>query len=281
MIEVRDVRKTFGRVQALRGVSFTLSQGVTGLLGPNGAGKTTLIRCMLGIVPPTAGTVELGGQADRVRKAVGYLPQKFGLLRELRVREALEYLGTLKGIPANAMDDAIESSLRKVNMLEHAQTRVGALSGGMTRRVGIAAALLGNPPVLVFDEPTAGLDPEERVRFKRLIGELDSATSILISTHIVEDLEALATRIIVLTSGVVAAEGTPAEIAGIAEGRVFRVPREQTHEHSDAYFIIRYEQHDGSAFARVLGDRPLAGFSLVEPTLEDGYLAIIQKASDA
>lgn len=276
MIVVREMRKTYGRREVLHGVSLSIGPGVTGLLGPNGAGKTTLIRCMLDIVQPSGGETVFECCVEPHRSAIGYLPQKFGLLKELRVCEALEYIGILKGIPRNEIPRQIESCLARVNMLDSAQTRVSALSGGMTRRVGIAAALLGDPPVLIFDEPTAGLDPEERVRFKQLIGEMDPSATVLISTHIVEDLEATASQIIVLDRGRVVATGSPADIAAKARGCVFRVTRDRVNEHSGAYLLVRYEEVDGAACARVLARNAPPGFEPVEPRLEDGYLAVVQ-----
>lgn len=272
MIEVVGLTKRYGRREALRGVSFTLEQGVTGLLGPNGAGKTTLLRCMLGIIEPSGGRVTFAGESKELGRGVGYLPQKFGLLRELTVREALEYFAALKRVPREEIESDIDDCLRQVNMLEAKASRVGALSGGMLRRVGIAAALLGKPSVLIFDEPTAGLDPEERVRFKRLAARLAETHSVLISTHIVEDIEALAGSVIVLHQGLVRAHGTLQQIAELADGRCFLVPQNLVNEYSENYYVEKYVEHDGRTMARVLSESAFEGFEPAPPTVEDGYL---------
>lgn len=274
MIEVRDLKKRYGAKEALRGVDFTLGPGVTGLLGPNGAGKTTLLRCILGIIAPTSGDVIVQGADGAPGRAIGYLPQKYGLLKELTVFEALEYFAVLKKLDAGTIAEEIDQCLKRVNLLDSKDARVGTLSGGMTRRVGIAAALLGAPPVLVFDEPTAGLDPEERVRFKRLVSGLAEDHSVLISTHIVEDIEAVASHVVVLDGGLVAASGTLAEIAARAEGRCFLAPANMVNEYSDDYYVEKFVELEGESFARVLSARQLEGFAPAVPTIEDGYLAL-------
>ena len=274
MIEVRGLERRFGKKQALDGVSFQLCSGVTGLLGPNGAGKTTLLRCMLGIIKPSAGDVVFAGESRAQNRAIGYLPQKFGLLKELTVAESLSYFAVLKGVTRDEVDDEIERCLRMVNLTESKSTRVGALSGGMLRRVGIASTLLGHPSVLIFDEPTAGLDPEERVRFKRLVSGLAESHAILISTHIVEDIEALADRVIVLAEGKVRATGTLLDIAGLARGRTYVVPRDRVNEFSEDYYVDGYIECDGRPLARVLSARSYEGFVPADPTVEDGYLCV-------
>lgn len=274
MIEVHDLTKAFRGRRALRGVSFELGSGVTGLLGPNGAGKTTLLRCMLGIIKPNGGRASFGDGAQDVRSSVGYLPQRYGLLKELRVSEGLRYFAALKRIPQQDVEEQIAKALRMVNLSEAQSERAGALSGGMLRRVGIAAALLGDPEVLVFDEPTAGLDPEERVRFKRLVASLAESRTILISTHIVEDIEALAGRVVVLDGGLVRATGTLEQIAEHARGKSFVVPRSLVNEYSEEYYVDRLFEADGRTLARVLSMRQLEGFEPVEPTVEDGYLCL-------
>ncbi len=274
MIQVRDLKKAYGRVRALKGVSFSLQPGVTGLLGPNGAGKTTLLRCMLGIIRPTSGDVRLPDGSRGQHREVGYLPQRFGLLRELTVHEALAYFAALKEMPPDDVEAAIDEALREVNLLDRKSTQVGALSGGMIRRVGVAATLLGCPTVLVFDEPTAGLDPEERVRFKRLVASLSPARAVLISTHIVEDIVALASRVMVLDGGEVRASGTLEEVANLARGKCYFAPPGRVNEYSADYFIDGYAEVDGQSFAKVLSPRPYEGFTPRTPSVEDGYLCV-------
>ncbi len=274
MIQVRELVKRYGKKQALDGVSFSLGPGVTGLLGPNGAGKTTLLRCMLGIIDPSAGEVIFSEEASVPRRSVGYLPQKYGLLKELSVGEALAYFATLKRVPPGEVAADIDECLRRVNLLDSKATKVGALSGGMVRRVGIASALLGNPSVLIFDEPTAGLDPEERVRFKRLVSSLAETRSVLISTHIVEDIEAVASNVIVLDQGKARASGTLQDIARLASGMCYLAPRDRVNEYSEDYYVDKYVQVDGETVARVLSPRPYEDFVSTDPTVEDGYLCV-------
>lgn len=272
MIHVRGLEKRYGETQALRGVTFSLDSGVTGLLGPNGAGKTTLLRCMLGIIKPSAGEVVFVDGPSTRHRSVGYLPQKYGLLKELTVEEALRYFATLKQVPANEVDSDIDESLRRVNLLDSKATKVGALSGGMIRRVGIASTLLGSPSVLIFDEPTAGLDPEERVRFKRLVSGLAAAQAVLISTHIVEDIEAVATNVIVLDRGATRASGTLQDIADLANGMCYLAPRDRINEYSEDYYVDRFVEVEGKSYARVLSRRPYEAFVPTTSTVEDGYL---------
>lgn len=274
MIHVRDLEKKYGKNWALKGVTFSLGSGVTGLLGPNGAGKTTLLRCMLGIIRPTGGEVVFTDEIATPDQRVGYLPQKYGLLKELTVEEALSYFAVLKRIQPEEVENEIDRCLRHVNLVDSKTTKVGALSGGMVRRVGIASALLGDPAVLIFDEPTAGLDPEERVRFKRLVSGLAAGHSILVSTHIVEDVEAVADNVLVLNQGEVHAAGTLQDIADMARGKCYFAPRNRVNEHSEEYYVDGYTEVDGETMARVLSQRPYEGFSPAEPTVEDGYLCI-------
>jgi len=272
VIRVNDLHKRYGKTEALRGVSFALGPGITGLLGPNGAGKTTLLRCMLGVIRPTAGDVDFADGMRVRQQEVGYLPQKYGLFKELTVRESLAYFGVLKGIPHSQIPDEVDECLRRVNMLDSRARRVGALSGGMIRRVGIASALLGGPCILVFDEPTAGLDPEERVRFKRLASELGKVQTVLLSTHIVEDIEAIASTVIVLNEGRVAASGALQDIAELARGKCYVAPQRAVNDYSEDYYIEKYLEIDGEPVARLLSAKYLDGFTPVEPTVEDGYL---------
>lgn len=274
MIQVDQLGKRYGKKQALNEVSFSLGLGVTGLLGPNGAGKTTLLRCMLGIIKPTAGQVIFADEASARHHSVGYLPQRYGLLKELTVEEALLYFAALKRIPSEEIADDIDGSLRSVNLLESKSSKVGALSGGMIRRVGIAAALLGDPRVLIFDEPTAGLDPEERVRFKRLVSVLAATHTILISTHIVEDIEAVANGVIVLAQGEVRAAGTLQQIADLAKGKCYLAPQNRVNEYSNDYYVDGYDELDGETVARVLSKRKHDSFVPTDPTVQDGYLCV-------
>jgi len=274
MIVVSELTKRYRGVNAIDRISFTLDTGVTGLLGPNGAGKTTLLRCMLGIVKPTGGSVVLdGGSAQR---SVGYLPQRFGLFRELTVAESMRYFAALKRIDRQQLHLEIPTCLRVVGLDDRLEHPVRTLSGGMLRRLGIATALLGQPQVLLFDEPTSGLDPEERVRFKRLISELGETRAVLVSTHIVADVEDVASRVVVLHEGRLLATGTIEEVVQAAEGRCFTVPRELVSEKSPDYYVDGYSLLEGRSQARVMSSHPHDGFIETRPTLEDGYLCLIR-----
>lgn len=196
MLKVQNVYKKFRRREALHDVSFQLEKGIYGLLAPNGAGKTTLLRCILELYSVSSGEIHL-----EENEKIGYLPQRFGVFRELKVYDMLYYFATVKRIPKKERDAEIRRVLSLVNLEERTTDRVAQLSGGMQRRLGIAQAVLGNPELLFFDEPTAGLDPEERTRFKRLIREIAGDKTIIISTHIVEDVESICDRVLIMSKG--------------------------------------------------------------------------------
>ncbi len=197
MICIRNVNKVFRKRYAVRNVTCEINPGCYGLLGPNGAGKTTLLRCILGLYSVTDGEIML----DKDEK-IGYLPQRFGLFRELKVRDMMDYFAVAKGIAKKERKAEIEKVLKLVNLLERADDKVGNLSGGMQRRLGIAQAILGDPGIIFLDEPTTGLDPEERARFKEVIRELaQTGKIIIISTHIVEDVESVCDRVLIMKEG--------------------------------------------------------------------------------
>ena len=208
MIEIKGLTKKFKHKKVLDQVSFKLENGVYGMLGPNGAGKTTLIRCMLGLYPIQEGEINM----DIFPYQIGYLPQNFSLLRELTVYDMLYYFAGLKKIQKERYEEAIDKALNFVNLAEYKKSRIAKLSGGMQRRVGIAQAILGEPPLMIFDEPTVGLDPEERKRFKDMLFELKQDRVILFSTHIVGDLEEVCDRVIMMNEGKVIKTGMLQEL---------------------------------------------------------------------
>lgn len=212
-MQAKNITKKFRKKVVLDGINLTIGKGVYGMLGPNGAGKTTLIRCLLGIYTPNSGEIDRGGVE---KHQIGYLPQKFGLFKELTVNDMLSYFCSLKSIAKPERADAIDKVLHMVHMEEHKNERISKLSGGMCRRTGIAQAILGSPSMVFFDEPTVGLDPEERKRFKAVIREMSSVSTIVLSTHIVEDLEAVCDRVIVMNQGKIAADGSLEEIRTVA-----------------------------------------------------------------
>lgn len=279
MIKIVNLHKNFRRKEALKGIDLQLENGVYGLLGPNGAGKTTLIRCMTKLYDYKRGEIFIDGQ-NIMRQTghvmnIGYLPQQFGTYKELTVLEAMEFFCVLKNIDKEEGKEQTNRALEKVKLEEHGKDKVKVLSGGMLRRLGIAQTLLGNPKVLIFDEPTAGLDPEERLRFKRIVADVAKDRIVLISTHIVEDVEALCNKIIVMNEGMVLKMGTSDEISGRAAGKVYQCRAAETNVLDKALFIEKEYEKAGEVFYRILSGSPLP----IEPltaTIEDGYLCILK-----
>lgn len=268
--------KSFGKKQALNKVSCHLEHGIYGLLGPNGAGKTTLMRCMADLYRVSEGTVLLDGiPLGRKKNHVGYLPQSFGLFKELTVKDCLGYFCGLKAIPRPERKEWIRKSLEVVNLADSAGTRAGKLSGGMMRRVGVAQALLGRPELILFDEPTAGLDPEERMNFKRTLSKLGERETVIISTHIVEDIEACCDHVIVMDRGEILYTGTCREMKELAEGKVYACEKEKESViPPDAILEKQYEQN-GTVYYRILSGTELE-LPALEPSVEDGYMCIIR-----
>lgn len=211
MLTIDHVYKKFGRKEVLSDICLQLDEGCYGLLGPNGAGKTTLLRMVLELYPVRKGSIHFDSPGG-----VGYLPQKFGAFRELTVRDILLYFASLKKIPKAEQEAEIDRVLALVNLSDRKKDRMSSLSGGMQRRVGIAQAVLGDPSILIFDEPTAGLDPEERARFKKLIGQIMKKKTVIISTHIVEDVESLCDHVIIMNRGKVLEHLTTEEAARLS-----------------------------------------------------------------
>ena len=279
MLEMKGLGKRLGRKQILHDLTLTLEPGVYGLLGANGAGKTTLLRCLTGLYRPTAGAILYQGTPighnPAYWRAMGYLPQAFGMFKELTVGEMLEYFCAVKRLPREQWPAAVARCLEAVNLMDCQDTRVSALSGGMIRRAGIAQALIGEPQLLYFDEPTAGLDPEERARFKSVIASLPPGRIVVVSTHIVDDVATGCVCVIVIPGGRVIFLGPCEKLRHRAAGRVYE--REASQPAADA-FTLRTIQREGVLLNRVLSERPLGG-PPVEPTLEDGYMCVIKGLS--
>ncbi len=278
-----------GRGWALDGVSLTLTPGLTGLLGPNGAGKSTLMRILAALTRPTRGRVtwdgvDLAKDPDRLRAVLGYLPQDFGVYPHLSAVEFLEYIAAAKGLdPASAKRRIVEL-LEMVHLAEPRHRPLGGFSGGMRQRVGIAQALLNDPQLLIVDEPTAGLDPEERVRFRNLLLELAGTRIVLLSTHIVSDIEAAAERIAVLADGRVIADGTAEALLLAAEGHVWEValPADQVASFRERHRIGTTQRRGEAVVARVVSDdAPHPHARTTPPTLEDAYLWHLDRARAA
>ncbi|MFA0816118.1 MAG: ABC transporter ATP-binding protein [Anaerofustis sp.] len=279
MIQIKNLTKNFKKKRALDHVSVDFNNGIYGLLGPNGAGKTTLMRTMLGLYKVQEGEVIYNNENiknnDAYLKDIGYLPQKFGLFKELTVYEMMEYIATLKRIKPNLQKEEIESCISQVNLTEHRNDKVGALSGGMLRRLGIAQALLGDTKVIIVDEPTAGLDPEERVRFKNLLSEIKQNRIVILSTHIVEDIEAICDQIIIMNEGKIIASGDSNSIRNFASNKVFHVPIIKEQNLCGNYFIEKRYYADNQEMLRVLSLEQQPGM-LVNPSIEDGYMCLVK-----
>jgi ABC-2 type transport system ATP-binding protein len=224
-IELTDVTRTFGRSRAVDGVSLAVGPGVFGLLGPNGAGKTSLLRMLATVLPPSSGAVRLLGRdpgrpADRVeiRRRLGYLPQNLGYYPSFTVSEFVEYFALLKEVPASRVPRAVAGAIERVELGPKAKARLRTLSGGMLRRVGIAQAIVNDPELLLFDEPTAGLDPEQRVGFRTLIRDLGQQATVVVSTHLVEDVGAACSEVALMAEGRVVFRGRPEELIVQGEG---------------------------------------------------------------
>lgn len=265
MIKIENVSFKYKKRQVLNSINLEIDSGVYGLLGPNGAGKTTLIRCITEILHPYKGTII-------APNSIGYCPQKFGFFKQLTVYETLEYFAALKEIPKKLHQKTIMECIEKVNLTEQREKKMGSLSGGMIRRVGIAQALLGDPKLIIFDEPTAGLDPEERLRFRNILSHIQKDSTVLVSTHIVEDVVTSCDHILVLNNGSVVSNSTPEELRNLASGKVFHVPSKLTAEIQSPYLIVNEDISNG--VLRVLSNKNQPG-EFASPTVEDGYLLVI------
>jgi len=274
-----------GGVYALNNVDLTIPPGMFGLLGPNGAGKTTLMRILAGIVRPTSGTIRIGeydGGTERghtaVKRMLGYLPQDFGVYPDLNAREFLDYIAILKGLRDRTLrHKRIEALLEIVSLTQVANRKLKTYSGGMKRRVGIAQALLNDPALLIVDEPTAGLDPEERIRFRNLLSELGGNRTVLLSTHIVEDIAQTCQRLAVLKDGHLIFQGTTVAAMREAQGKVWIITT--SGYKPEGNFTVVATLHMGTtAQYRVVGDpSPEAAAVPAEPTLEDTYVWLMRE----
>lgn len=279
MITLNNVSKKFKKKEVIKQISMDFDKKTYGLLGSNGAGKTTMLRCMLGLYNINSGEILYNGEniknSDLLNRSCGYLPQKFGLFKELTVYEMLCYFASIKKIPNNETKKAIEDCIEKVNLTERLHDRIGKLSGGMIRRVGIAQSILGNPDVLIFDEPTSGLDPEERMRFKSLLTSFKKDKTVIVSTHIVEDVEATCDRIVIMNEGKILANATCEEVRQFANNKVYEIDSKDQKDLKGNFFIEKSIVKDDKTILRVLSDSEQVG-QLVLPTLEDGYIAKIK-----
>jgi ABC-2 type transport system ATP-binding protein len=281
MLAIEGVDKTYpGGVRALAGFSLELAPGVLGLLGPNGAGKSTLMRILATVTRPTAGRVLWQGEdvvrrPGALRRVLGYLPQDFGIYPNLSAREFLAYLAAVKGLDPRRTRAHIEELLDLVNLADTGRRPLGSFSGGMRQRVGIAQALLNDPRLLIVDEPTVGLDPEERVRFRNLLSELAGERVVILSTHIVTDVESTAATIAIIDHGRLLAHGSAEDLLRTVSGRVWEwtVPGPELAEARRRLVVSSTARRGDGVVLRVVGDEaPAAAAVAVAPSLEDAYL---------
>jgi ABC-2 type transport system ATP-binding protein len=289
MLSIRDLTKTYASgVQALKGISLDLSPGVFGLLGPNGSGKTTLMKIVATLLEPDSGTIEMNG-ADlltrrmHTRRLLGYLPQDFGLYPTLTAWQMLDYLAKLKGITdKKERHTLVDALLDRVNLSSARQQRLGGFSGGMRQRFGIAQALIGEPKLIIVDEPTAGLDPEERVRFHNLISETASDdTVVILSTHIVSDVSNLCSSMAIIREGRILASLTPRRAVDQLKASVWEatVPREKVATLKSQLNVISSQMFDGQVRVRAISQAPPPGqgFTRATPVLEDFYFDLVNR----
>jgi ABC-2 type transport system ATP-binding protein len=281
MLQIRKLSKTYGNgVKALTDVSLDIPNGMFGLLGPNGAGKSTLMRTIATLQDPDTGTIRLNnldvlGDKPAARRQLGYLPQEFGVYPKISAETMLDHFAVLKGVTArNERKNLVEALLQQVNLWEVRKRKLGTFSGGMRQRFGIAQALIGAPKLIIVDEPTAGLDPEERNRFLNLLAEIGENVVVILSTHIVEDVTDLCPRMAIIALGQVLLSGEPGEAMRALNGRVWRraVPTLAIDDYKKRFTVLSTRLVAGKSIVHVLGDnKPEEGFEAVAPDLEDVY----------
>ncbi|MFD1137409.1 ABC transporter ATP-binding protein [Paenibacillus urinalis] len=288
MITTQNLTKSYKGHLALDDVTLTFNEGMVGLLGPNGAGKTTFLRVMATLQKPTSGSASIFGvplsQPEEVRRQIGYLPQHFSVYPQLTGREFLDYVGVMKGIHASkTRQEEIECILDQVNLTDKADKKVRTYSGGMRQRLGIAQALLGSPKMLIVDEPTAGLDPEERVRFRNILTRFSVGRIVLLSTHIVADIESNCRQIAVLSKGQLVLSGELSDLADVGDGKVWQaVLNDEELRHIDPMVIVSTQRLEEGVSCRIISDvAPHPAAMAVKPTLEDGYLALLGRERHA
>jgi ABC-2 type transport system ATP-binding protein len=285
MLTIENLTHIYGNgTRALDGVSLTIPKGMYGLLGPNGAGKSTLMRSIATLQTPTSGSIRFGDidvikDPEQLRRVLGYLPQDFGVYPRVSAYDMLDHMAVLKGI-ANGRERkaTVEALLQQVNLWPVRGKALAGFSGGMRQRFGIAQALIGNPELIIVDEPTAGLDPEERNRFLNLLAEVGENVVVILSTHIVEDVTDLCPRMAVLAGGKIQLEGAPTELMHSLEGRVWRrtIDKSELAEFQTRYNVISTRLFGGRTVVHILADRnPGDGFEAAPGGLEDVYLATV------
>ena len=283
-IVIKNLSKNYGRKAALKNVSVTIHSGMYGLLGRNGAGKTSLMRILATLSVPSGGEVSMNGipinETGKIREIVGYLSQNFSFYRNMSVYDAMDYLGLLSNLPDKIRKERIASLLEQVNLKENMRTKIKALSGGMKQRLGIAQALLHDPQILIVDEPTAGLDPEERIRFRNMLSEFAEDRIVILSTHISSDVETSCENIGVLDNGKMIWNGATEELVKQAEGKVYLISTEKKQDKiiREKYTVLNIIASGSGTQYRVLSETlPEEKHILQAPTLEDGSMYLLSQ----
>lgn len=279
-LELKNITKKYSKKTALSDVNLNLKNGVYALLGPNGAGKTTLINIITGLLMPTSGTVLFNGTAigknmQEYISKIGYLPQYPQFYKNFRADEFLRYMAVMKGIEKKRIDSLVNELIEKVNLTNDSHRYIGQYSGGMRQRLGIAQALLNNPEILILDEPTAGLDPKERIRFRNLISQLSENRIVILATHIVSDVESIAKEVILLKNGEVLQIETPMNLISQMEGKVHLVQciPEKLEEYMNSFCISNASVCNDRYSLRIVSDNPpTENAEITIPNLEDAYL---------
>ena len=283
-IVIDNLSKRYGKKEAIKNLSLKIPSGMYGLLGRNGAGKTSLTQILAALSVPTNGYIWLNGvsikETAKIREMVGYLPQDFSMYRSMTVLGAMDYLGLLSDIPKEIRKERIDELLEKVNLKDNAKTKIKALSGGMKRRLGIAQALLHNPQILIVDEPTAGLDPEERIRFRNLLSDFADDRIVLLSTHIASDIESICDGVAVLNDGKLIFHGSTEELIRQADGKVYLITasKELDRHIKEKYVCLNMSNTRTGIQYRILSDTPPKEKGKIQsPTLEDGYMYLLHQ----
>jgi len=290
MLDLNDVSHVYANgTRALNRVTLSIPRGMYGLLGPNGAGKSTLMRTVATLQTPTEGAIRFGdvdviAEPEKLRRTLGYLPQDFGVYPRVSAYDMLDHMAVLKGIASSDRKATVESLLHQVNLWPVRKKALAGFSGGMRQRFGIAQALIGNPALIIVDEPTAGLDPEERNRFLNLLAEIGENVVVILSTHIVEDVADLCPRMAVLAEGRIQLEGAPLELIQRTRGRIWMkaIERAELDRYKDRYQLISTRLFAGRTVVHVLSDTdPGNGFAALEGDLEDVYFSTLAQARRA
>ncbi|MCI9059519.1 MAG: ABC transporter ATP-binding protein [Lachnospiraceae bacterium] len=285
-IEIRDLSKNFGKKQALKHVNLQIESGMFGLLGPNGAGKTTLMKVLTTLTKKSGGEVKVCNipveQCVQVRRIIGYLPQDFSMYGNMKASEALDYLAVLSGMSKKERAVKVPEMLERVNLGEQQNTKVKAMSGGMKRRLGIAQAIIHDPKVIVVDEPTAGLDPEERVRFRNLLCEIAKDRIVILSTHIVGDIEATCENIAVLNQGEILFRGKVSQLLEAVKGKVYmaKVSAMELPSIREKFLVTGILTNGSSASIKIISEEPpMKDAELTGPDVEDAYMYLMRQTA--